>query len=131
MDNKDKTLEELFATAKMDFSDNDAFIESLSKKLEKVEYVKQIHAQRQKQYKRGLFFAFCLGIVFSCLFFGVLSALPNEFEIVSSMGMLFVSNARIFLMLAVSLFVGGAILVFTKVLFDLFDIKNRASLIKE
>jgi hypothetical protein len=61
--NKDKALEELFLAQKPQFDDNKAFIESLNKRLDAVEYIKQHQEATIRRYKMALVVAFVVGII--------------------------------------------------------------------
>ncbi len=61
--NKDKALEELFLAQKPHFDDSDAFMASLSKRLDAVEYIKQHQEAAIRRYKMAVVVAFMAGII--------------------------------------------------------------------
>ena len=61
--NKDKALEELFLAQKPHFDDNDAFMASLTKRLDAVEYIKQYQEATLRRSKMALVVAFVAGII--------------------------------------------------------------------
>jgi hypothetical protein len=61
--NKDKALEELFLAQKPHFDDNDAFMASLTKRLDAVEYIKQYQEATLRRYKMAMVVAFVAGII--------------------------------------------------------------------
>lgn len=61
--NKDKALEELFLANKPHFDDSDAFMASLTKRLDAVEYIKQHQEAAIRRYKMAVVVAFLAGIV--------------------------------------------------------------------
>ena len=61
--NKDKALEELFLTQKPCFDDREAFMASLTKRLDTVEYIKQHQEATLRRYKTFMVVAFLVGIV--------------------------------------------------------------------
>ena len=61
--NKDKALEELFLAHKPHFDDSDAFMASLSKRLDAVEFIKQHQEATIRRYKMAMFVAFIAGII--------------------------------------------------------------------
>jgi hypothetical protein len=61
--NKDKALEELFLANKPHFDDSDAFMASLTKRLDAVEYIKQHQEATIRRYKMAVVIAFIAGIV--------------------------------------------------------------------
>ena len=61
--NKDKALEDLFLAQKLQFDDNEAFMTSLNKRLDVVEYIKQHQEATIRRYKMALVVAFVVGII--------------------------------------------------------------------
>lgn len=61
--NKDKALEDLFLAQKPHFDDSDAFMASLTKRLDAVEYIKQHQEATIRRYKMTVVIAFLAGIV--------------------------------------------------------------------
>ena len=61
--NKDKALEDLFLAQKPQFDDNEAFMASLNKRLDAVEYIKQHQEVTIRHYKMALVAAFVVGII--------------------------------------------------------------------
>ena len=61
--NKDKAIEELFLAHKPQFDDSDAFMASLSKRLDAVEYIKQHQEATIRRYKMAMFAALVVGII--------------------------------------------------------------------
>ena len=61
--NKDKALEELFLANKPHFDDSDAFMASLAKRLDAVEYIKQHQEATIRRYKMAMVVAFLAGLV--------------------------------------------------------------------
>ncbi|MBR3015356.1 MAG: hypothetical protein IKH69_10130 [Bacteroidaceae bacterium] len=61
--NKDKALEELFLTNTPYFDDREAFMASLTQRLDAVEYIKQQQDATLKHYKMSMVAAFLVGIL--------------------------------------------------------------------
>ena len=61
--NKDNALEELFLALKPHFDDSDAFMASLTKRLDAVEYIKQHQDATIRRYRIALVVAFIVGII--------------------------------------------------------------------
>ena len=61
--NKDKALEDLFLAQKPQFDDSEAFMTSLNKRLDAVEYIKQHQEATIRRYKMALVAAFVVGII--------------------------------------------------------------------
>ena len=60
---KDKALEELFLAHKPHFDDSDAFMASLTKRLDAVEFIKQHQEATIRRYKTAMLVAFIAGII--------------------------------------------------------------------
>ena len=74
--NKDKALEELFLAQKPQFDDSEAFIESLNKRLDAVEYIKQHQEATIRHYKMALVVAFVVGIISGAVTIAFLLSTP-------------------------------------------------------
>lgn len=61
--NKDKALEELFLAQKPQFDDSDAFMASLTKRLDAVEFIKQYQEATFRRYKMAMVVSFVVGII--------------------------------------------------------------------
>jgi len=61
--NKDKALEDLFLAQKPQFDDSEAFMDSLNKRLDAVEYIKKHQEATIRRYKMALVVAFVVGII--------------------------------------------------------------------
>ena len=61
--NKDKALEELFLAHKPHFDDSDAFMASLTKRLDAVEYIKQHQEATIRRYRLAMVAALVVGII--------------------------------------------------------------------
>ena len=61
--NKDKELEEIFLAQKPQFDDSEAFISSLSKRLDAVEFIKRHQEATLRRYKLAMIAAFVVGII--------------------------------------------------------------------
>lgn len=61
--NKDKALEDLFLAKKPQFDDSEAFMASLNKRLDAVEYIKQHQEATIRHYKMALVVAFVVGVI--------------------------------------------------------------------
>ena len=61
--NSDKALEEVFLAQTPHFTDGDAFMVSLTKRLDAVEYVKRYQEATLRRYKMMMLAAFVVGII--------------------------------------------------------------------
>ena len=76
--NKDKALEELFLAQKPHFDDRDAFMASLTKRLDAVEYIKQHQEATLRRYKTAMVVAFLAGLVVGGIAIAYLLATPTN-----------------------------------------------------
>ena len=74
--NKDKALEELFLAQKPQFDDSEAFMASLNKRLDAVEYIKQHQEATIRRYKMALVVAFVVGIISGAVTIAYLLSTP-------------------------------------------------------
>ena len=65
--NSDKALEEVFLAQTPHFTDGDAFMVSLTKRLDAVEYVKRYQEATLRRYKMMMLAAFVVGIISGAL----------------------------------------------------------------
>ena len=66
---KDDTLEELFQNFEPRLKDDDVFMRNLNRRLEAVEYLKEVQGRQLRRYKRVMLVVFVLGIVSGGLLF--------------------------------------------------------------
>ena len=107
---KDKDLEELFLAQKPQFDDNEAFMASLNKRLDAVEYVKQHQEATIRRYKMALVATFVVGIISGAVTIAFLLSAPAAvplFTFKVETGWLFwlAANSRILTASALSLLV--------------------------
>ena len=76
--NKDKALEDLFLAQKPHFDDSDAFMASLTKRLDAVEYIKQHQEATIRRYKMAMVVAFLAGLVVGGIAIAYLLATPTN-----------------------------------------------------
>lgn len=74
--NKDKALEDLFLAQKPQFDDSKAFMASLNKRLDAVEYIKQHQEATIRHYKMALVVAFVVGIISGAVTIAFLLSTP-------------------------------------------------------
>ena len=76
--NKDKALEDLFLAQKPHFDDRDAFMASLTKRLDAVEYIKQHQEATIRRYKMAVVVAFLAGLIVGGIAIAYLLATPTN-----------------------------------------------------
>lgn len=75
---EDKALTELFKSQTPSFDDSEAFIASLSKRLEAVEYIRQYQEATIRKYKMIMLVAFALGILSGGVTVAYIMSMPPE-----------------------------------------------------
>lgn len=75
---KDKALEELFLAQKAHFTDNDAFMVSLTKRLDAVEYIKLHQEATIRRYKMVMVAVFVVGIISGTITISYLLSAPID-----------------------------------------------------
>ena len=106
--NKDKALEELFLAQKPHFEDSDAFMASLAKRLDAVEYIKQHQEATIRRYKIAMVVAFVVGIISGSLSIIYLLSTPADvplftFNLQNSFLVWLAANSRLITTIAISL----------------------------
>ena len=84
--NKDKALEELFLANKPHFDDGDAFMASLNKRLDAVEYIKQHQEATIRRYKMAMAVALIVGIISGGITMALVLSLPTDMPLFSFFG---------------------------------------------
>ena len=108
--NKDKALEDLFLAQKPQFDDSEAFMASLNKRLDAVEYIKQHQEATIRRYKMALVVAFVVGIISGAVTIAFLLSTPTAvplftFQVESGVLSWLAANSRIITATALSLLI--------------------------
>ena len=108
--NKDKALEDIFLAQKPHFDDNEAFMASLNKRLDAVEYIKQHQAATIRRYKLALVAAFVVGIISGVVTIIYMLSMPAEvplftFQVETGILSWLAENSRLLTATALSLLV--------------------------
>ena len=106
--NKDKALEDLFLAQKPQFDDDEAFMASLNKRLDAVEYIKQHQEATIRRYKMALVVAFVVGIISGGITIAFLLSTPAAvplftFQVETSWLSWLAANSRLITATALSL----------------------------
>ena len=128
--NKDKELEELFLAQKPHFDDNEAFMASLNKRLDAVEYVKQHQEATIRRYKWAMVAAFVMGIISGAITIAFVLSMPAEIPLFSfsarSAVLVWLSeHSRIIVTTALSLFMGFAVFSIFGNVMDIVKMRKR------
>ncbi len=112
---KDKSLEELFQSQKPHFDDSDAFMASLTKRLDAVEYVKQYQEATIRRYKMAMIMAFVVGIISGAITIAWVISTPMDvplftFQVQTDFLLWMVENSRIIVSALLSLLMTAGII---------------------
>ena len=127
---KDKEFEELFLAQKPHFDDNEAFMASLNKRLDAVEYVKQHQEATIRRYKWAMVAAFVVGIISGAITIAFVLSMPAEvplftFNVQSAILLWLSEHSRIIVTTALSLLIGfGIFSIFGNVM-DIVKMRKR------
>ena len=128
--NKDKELEELFLAQQPHFDDNEAFMASLNKRLDAVEYVKQHQEATIRRYKWAMVAAFVVGIISGAITIAFVLSMPAEvplftFNAQSAVLIWLSEHSRIIVTTALSLLMGlGVFSIFSNVM-DIVNMRKH------
>jgi hypothetical protein len=106
--NKDKALEELFLANKPQFDDKEAFMASLTKRLDAVEYIKQHQEATIRRYKMAVVVAFIAGLIVGGIAIAYILSTPMDVPVVSfktqfALLQWLIDNSRLITVTAISL----------------------------
>ena len=106
---KDKALEELFLAHKPHFTDNDAFMATLTKRIDAVEYVRQHQESTIRRYKLMMVAAFVVGIISGAVTIALVLSTPADvplftFKVQTGFLMWLADNSRMIVTILLSLF---------------------------
>ena len=115
--NKDKALEDLFLAQKPHFDDSDAFMASLTKRLDAVEYIKQHQEASLRRYKMAVVVAFVAGIISGAIAMTYILSTPMDVPVFTFRNQFFLlqwlsDNSRLITATAVSLLMTVGIIAF-------------------
>ncbi len=115
--NKDKALEDLFLAQKPHFDDSDAFMASLAKRLDAVEYIKQHQEATLRRYKMAVVVAFVAGIISGAIAMTYILSTPMDVPVFTFRNQFFLlqllsDNSRLITASAVSLLMTVGITAF-------------------
>ena len=128
--NKDKALEELFLAQKPHFDDNDAFMASLTKRLDAVEFIKQHQEAALHRYKMAMAVAFVAGIIGGAVGMVFLLSTPAQVPLFTFRTHLvllqwFSENSRIIVATTLSLLMSLGIISIAANVKDIMDMRVR------
>ena len=106
--NKDKALEELFLANKPQFDDKEAFMASLTKRLDAVEFIKQHQEATIRRYKMAMVVAFIAGLIVGGIAIAYILSTPMDVPVFSfktqfALLQWLIDNSRLITVTAISL----------------------------
>ena len=124
--NKDKALEDLFLAQKPQLDDSKAFMASLNKRLDAVEYIKQHQEATIRHYKMALVVAFVVGIISGGVTIAFLLSTPAAvplftFRVETGWLSWLAANSRILTATALSLLISCGLI---SIISNIQDIRN-------
>ncbi|MBQ7423617.1 MAG: hypothetical protein IJV19_02615 [Prevotella sp.] len=127
---KDKVLEELFLAQKPSFTDNDAFMAALTKRLDAVEYVKQHQEATIRRYKMMMVAAFVVGIISGAITIAWVLSTPTNvplftFHVQTGILMWLAENSRLIVTTLLSLLMTFGIISIINNVQDILQMRVR------
>ena len=131
--NKDKALEDLFLAQKPCFDDREAFMASLTKRLNAVEYIKQHQEATLRRYKTFMVVAFLVGIVSGAATLMYILSTPADmpiftFHVKSGFFLWLAENSRLITTTVLYLLMTFGLLSIYNNVVDILDMRKTAIL---
>ena len=131
--NKDKALEDLFLAQKPCFDDREAFMASLTKRLDTVEYIKQHQEATLRRYKTFMVVAFLVGIVSGAATLMYILSTPADvpifsFHVKSGFFLWLAENSRLITTTVLSLLMTFGLLSIYNNVVDILDMRKTTIL---
>ena len=123
---KDNTLEDIFQNFNPELNDNAVFMQRLNRKLEAIEYLKQVQERQIRRYRYAVLAAFVMGIIGGGSFFTFMLYHPeviSMFTFKTDLPILsfIVENSYPFLLSFIALLMGFAIISTVNLLQELMN----------
>ena len=126
---KDKALEDLFLAQKPCFDDREAFMASLTKRLDTVEYIKQHQEATLRRYKTFMVVAFLVGIISGAATLMYILSTPADvpifsFHVKSGFFLWLAENSRLITTTVLSLLMTFGLLSIYNNVVDILDMRK-------
>ena len=130
---KDKALEDLFLAQKPCFDDREAFMASLTKRLDTVEYIKQHQEATLRRYKTFMVVAFLVGIISGAATLMYILSTPADvpifsFHVKSGFFLWLAENSRLITTTVLYLLMTFGLLSIYNNVVDILDMRKTAIL---
>jgi len=131
---KDKALEDLFLAQKPQFDDSDAFMASLTRRLDAVEYLKQYQEATIRRYKMAMVATFVIGIISGAVGITFLLAAPANvplftFHMNSVILQWLSENSRMIVAIILSLLMSFGLISIIANVQDIVRMKKKGSIL--
>ena len=128
--NKDKALEDLFLAQKPHFDDNNAFMASLQKRLDAVEYVKQHQEAAIRRYKLMMVVAFVAGLISGGVAMALVLFMPVGAPLFTFRGQTgffawLAENSRLIVVTALSLLMSFGLISIVRNVLDIVNMRRH------
>ena len=128
--NKDKALEDLFLAQQPHFDDNDAFMTSLQKRLDAVEYIKQHQEAAIRRYKLTMVLAFVVGLISGGVAMAYVLFMPTSvplftFHVSTGIFGWLAENSRLIVVTALSLLMSFGLLSIVRNISDIVNMRRQ------
>ena len=128
--NKDKALEDLFLAQQPRFDDNDAFMTSLNKRLDAVEYIKQHQEAAIRRYKLTMVLAFVVGLISGGVAMAYVLFMPTSvplftFHVSTGFFGWLAENSRLIVVTALSLLMSFGLLSIVRNISDIVNMRRQ------
>ena len=134
--NKDKALEELFLAHKPHFDDSGAFMASLTKRLDAVEYIKQHQEATIRRYKFAMVLALVVGIISGGIAMAFILSTPVDVPLISlktnsALFLWLIEHSRLIVVTVVSLLLTCGLISLVNSVQDIMDMRTCFREIKQ
>ena len=128
--NKDKELEDLFLAQKPHFDDSEAFMASLNKRVDAVEYIKQHQEAAIRRYKLIIVLAFVVGIISGGVAMAYVLFMPSgiplfTFRVQTGFFAWLDENSRLIVVTALSLLMSFGLISIVRNVLDIVNMRRH------
>ena len=128
--NKDKELEDFFLAQKPHFDDSEAFMASLNKRLDAVEYIKQHQEAAIRRYKLIMVLAFVVGIISGGVAMAYVLFMPSgvplfTFRVQTGFFAWLAENSRLIVVTALSLLMSFGLISIVRNVLDIVNMRRQ------
>ena len=128
--NKDKALEDLFLAQKPQFDDSEAFMASLNKRLDAVEYIKQHQEAAIRRYRLTMVLAFVVGLISGGVAMAYVLFMPASvplftFRVQTGFFGWLAENSRLIVVTALSLLMSFGLISIVKNVLEIVHMRRR------